>query len=273
MKDIFLRKLRAYAAVRTHLNQPEHKPIWFNQKPQRFTTLEAQFEAEAGDLGAFGDSQSQTLTGVIAGQNLAEKELEDAAHPLARAFRLERLAAGDEAQAAVWDLTLTDWRRLQEAALLEKARALLAALLPLTTGTPPPGEDFGITTVETDELSDLIDDYAAVLGQPIAARSGRKAKTAALRPHFRVLSQGNKHRDKGDGNFGAGEPARRVCQLMTTDPVFQALPDNLVMVPSLSCTSVSPAMPVGRARNRPCILTGLRTTERQHPNVPSIDSP
>ena len=187
MRDIFLRKLRSYAAVRTHLNRPEHKPLWFNVKPRQFTTLEAQFETEAADLGAFGDSQSQPLTGITAGQNLAEKELEDTAHPLSRALRRQKLAVGDAAAAAVWNLTLTDWRRLQEAALLDKARALLAALLPLTTGTPPPGEVYGITTEETDELSDLIDDYADVLGQPIAARSARKAKTTALRPRFRSV--------------------------------------------------------------------------------------
>ena len=187
MKDELIRKLRSYAAVKTHLRLPAHLAIWLNQEPDAFTTLEKQFEPAAAALGAFGEEQSRPLTGVTARQNLAETALEDAAHPLARALRLYFLAQRNLDQAALWDLSLTDWRTLQEQVLLGKARALHAAVLPLTTGPTPPGKTYGLTAPKTAALGDLIQDYDAVIGQPVAARGGRKAKTSELRPRFRAV--------------------------------------------------------------------------------------
>ena len=187
MKDEFVQKLGAYGRVKDYLQDTAHKPRWFNQKPKAFTTLYGQFATGAGDLGAFGDAQSQTLTGVTDQQNTAELALEDTAAPLARAVRLLLLAQGNQAAAAPWDLTLTDWRQLQEQVLLGRARALLTALLPHTTGTPSAGEDYGIDTDATDLLSTKIAAYAAVIGAPGAARSTKKAQTGALRPRFRVV--------------------------------------------------------------------------------------
>ena len=90
-------------------------------------------------------------------------------------------------QAAVWDLSLTNWRQLQEQSLLTKARALHAAIVPLTSGTTPPGKPYGLTAAKAAALLDLIEDYEAVISQPIAARAGRKAKTSDLRPRVRAV--------------------------------------------------------------------------------------
>jgi len=105
---------------------------------------------------------------------------------LARALRLLLIKQNNLADAAKWDMTLTHWRKLQEQVLLERARTLLAALLPQATGTPPAGEDYGIITDATDLLSDRIDAYAAVIGAPGAARSTKKAQTGSLRSRFQV---------------------------------------------------------------------------------------
>ncbi|MBI3877662.1 MAG: hypothetical protein HY300_17170 [Verrucomicrobia bacterium] len=186
MKDEFVQKLAMYGRVKDYLQNPANKSRWFNKKPKAFTTLEGQFETEAGNVGAFGDAQSQTLTGVTDQQNTAELALEDTAALLARALRLLLIKQNNLADAAKWEMTLTDWRKLQEQVLLERARTLLAALLPQTTGTPPAGEDYGITTDATDLLSDRIDAYAAVIGAPGSARSTKKAQTGSLRSRFQV---------------------------------------------------------------------------------------
>lgn len=187
MKDEFVHKLSMYGRVKEYLQTLANKVFWFNKKPKAFTALEGQFELGAANLGAFGDAQSQPLTGVTDQQNLAETALEDAAHLLARALRLLLLSQNNLADAAQWELSLADWRKLQEQVLLDRARALHTALLPHTTGTPPAGEDYGIDTAAAELLAGLIDDYAEVIGAPGAARSTKRAQTDSLRDRFRVV--------------------------------------------------------------------------------------
>lgn len=212
MKDDLIQKLASYSRVKTHLRKQEHLAIWLNQEPEAFTTLEAQFETGAGALGAFGEEQSRSTTGVTAGQNLAELALEDAATPLGRALRLCFLASGRLDQAALWDLSLTKWRQLQEQELLNKAKALHAAILPLTTGSPPPGKPYGLSAAKAQALKDLIDDYDAVIGQPGAARGSRKAKTSDLRPRTRVVDGVLDGMDDLIVQFGTTEAGRLFVQ-------------------------------------------------------------
>lgn len=187
MKDELLAKLGMYSGLKTYLQTPANKTLWFNQAPTAFTTLEGQFETAAAALAAFGDSQSAPITGTTEQQNAAETALEDAAHPLARALRLLFITQGNLTDAAPWELTLTDWRKMQETALLNRAKALHTALLPHTTGTPPAGEPYGITAAAATTLNTKITAYENVLGAPASARSLRKAKTADLRPRFRAV--------------------------------------------------------------------------------------
>ena len=186
MKSDLVQKLKMYRGVRDVLRAAEHLTLW-HDNPEALTDLVGEFEAEAGALGSFGSAQSQTITGVTQQQNQAETTLEDAAHPLSRALRMALRADSNLSGAAIWDLQLTDWRRMHETALLEKARALHAALLPRTQGANPSGTKFGITAAKVTALADLIDDYDEVIGAPRAARSERKAKTADLRPRLRQI--------------------------------------------------------------------------------------
>lgn len=186
MKDEFHIKNSMYSRVRQILRNPQTEPLWHDQPPF-LTARVALFETEATGLGAFGESQSVPVSGFTEQQNLAETALEDAAHPLARAVRLYYREMDNHLEASGWDLALTDWRRMRENALLEKAKALRTVALSLTTGTPPPGAPFGITADAVNSLGDVIDDYQVIIGGPGAARAGRKAKTAALRPRYRVV--------------------------------------------------------------------------------------
>jgi hypothetical protein len=212
MKDDLIQKFASYSRVKSHLRLPAHQTIWLNKEPEAFTTLEGQFETGAAALGAFGEEQSRPTTGVTAGQNLSEIALEDAATPLGRALRLCFLASGQPDQAALWDLSLTKWRQLQEEELLNKAKALHAAILPLTAGTPPPGKPYGLSSAKAQALKDLIDDYEAVIGQPGAARSGRKAKTSDLRPRTRVVDGFLSGMDDLIVQFGTTEEGRLFVQ-------------------------------------------------------------
>ncbi len=83
MKDELLAKFDMHLAVKTYLQVPANKALWFNLAPTIFTTLEGQFETAATNLGTFGDSQSAPITGTTEQQNAAEKALEDAARPRA----------------------------------------------------------------------------------------------------------------------------------------------------------------------------------------------
>ncbi len=187
MIDEFARKLRMYSGVHTLLREPANEALWLDQPPY-LTQRVADFETGATDLGAFGNAQSGTLTGITQQQNLAETALEAAAHPLGRALRLYYRQHEQLAEAAVWDLTITEWTQLAENVLLSKATALhTAAQEALTETTPPLAPHFGVTTARVGAFLDLVDDYGDVIGAPVAARSGRKAKTTALRPRFRVL--------------------------------------------------------------------------------------
>ena len=49
------------------------------------------------------------------------------------------------------------------------------------------GVPYGITAEKAVALNDLIEDYEGVIGAPVAARAGRKAKTAEMRPRFRSV--------------------------------------------------------------------------------------
>lgn len=187
MKDELLAKLDMYLAVKTYLRTAANLPLWLNQPPTIFTTLEGQFETAATNLGAFGDSQSASITGVTEQQNAAEQALEDAAHPLARALRLLLIAQNNLTDAAQWELQLSDWRKMQETALLNRAKALHTALLPHTTGATPAGPPYGITADAATALNTKITAYENVIGAPASARSTRKAKTADLRPRFRAV--------------------------------------------------------------------------------------
>ena len=187
MKDELIAKLDMHSAVKTYLQVPANKALWFNVAPTIFTTLEGQFETAATNLGTFGDSQSAPITGTTDQQNAAELALENAAHPLARALRLLLISQNNLTDAAQWELQLSDWRKMQETALLNRAKALHTALLPHTTGTPPAGEAYGIIAAATTALNTKIAAYENVIGAPTSARSTRKAKTADLRPRFRAV--------------------------------------------------------------------------------------
>ena len=177
-------KQKMYRGVRDVLRAAGNVALW-HDNPEALTDLVSEFEAEAGALGSFGSAQSQTITGVTQQQNQAETTLEDAAHPLARALRLYFRGEKNLADAAVWDLQLTDWRRLRENELLGKAKALLDAATPLTIGTAPKGPRFGITAAKIAAFGASYDAYDAVIGAPRGARSTRKAQTGDLPARFR----------------------------------------------------------------------------------------
>lgn len=71
--------------------------------------------------------------------------------------------------------------------MLAKARALRGELTPLTAGTPPAGENFGISAAAVTALGARVATYEAEMGRPSDARSDKKAMTAQLRPRYAEL--------------------------------------------------------------------------------------
>lgn len=71
--------------------------------------------------------------------------------------------------------------------MLAKARALRGELTPLTAGTPPADENFGISAAAVTALGARVATYEAEMGRPSDARSDQKAMTAQLRPRYAAL--------------------------------------------------------------------------------------
>lgn len=166
MKDIYTNRLQSYNTTRTLLEKPENKAIWFNQAPQRFTALTIEIYPLIDQMAALGASQSVTTVGSTAQQNVAQTSLVSAAATLGNALNQYYSDQGQIANADNWNMSASDWRRLREQALLSKATTLHDELAPLTSGSPAPGTDYGITTASVTAFSALVNNFADEIGKP-----------------------------------------------------------------------------------------------------------
>lgn len=185
MNDYYLNRLNMGRKVLACLNKNEHKALWHNQPPVKFTAKVAEAAVMLTELEALAGKQSLATNGAAADKRREEKELEDVAHALGRAVVACCRDAGDEAGAAPFDLPISGWRKLRDEILLGKARELetKAAALAATVG----GADYGITSAAVASLKKEADDYAALIAAPDTAIGGRKALTASVRPAFAAL--------------------------------------------------------------------------------------
>ncbi len=119
-------------------------------------------------------------------QNIYEKALEDVSHRLANALHEYYLDNARADEAAEWDMTISDWRRMREQALLGKARRLLEQMRTVGAGE---GKPYGMSAEAQTELDDMISDYAEAIGQPTKRRTDRKRDTATLRPAWRGVRE------------------------------------------------------------------------------------
>lgn len=185
MEREFFNRLGRHRKTVKHLDMDGHKEIWLDKPPKVFSSTVALLRAEVGAFG--GDGAAQTVPVSWEEQNREEKELEDLAFPLSNALYDCYLDAGREADAAEWEMTATDWRKLNEQSLLDKSKRLIDQLTAMLAATPSVAADYNISGERITDLDKEWRDYAEVIGAPGARRAGRAALTGSMRARMRVI--------------------------------------------------------------------------------------
>lgn len=176
MNDYSLNRLNMGRKVPACFDHADHLPLWQNQPPLRLATAIGEARAKLAGLETLAQAQTQVITGSAADKRREEKELEDAAHELARLVVRCCRAQGDETSVATYDLPLSGWRRMRDEILLQTARNLESKAGALAA--TPLGTDYGITRAAVAALKKEADDYAALIAAP------DDATTKQVRPAF-----------------------------------------------------------------------------------------
>lgn len=182
MNDYYLNRLNMGRKVFACLDHSDHLILWQNQPPLRLAIAIGEARAKLTALESLAQVQTQAITGSAADKRREEKELEDAAHELARLVVRCCRAQGDETSVATFDLPLSGWRRMRDEILLQTARNLEAKAGALAASAL--GTDYGITPAAVATLKKEADDYAALITAPDDAIGGKAATTKQVRPAF-----------------------------------------------------------------------------------------
>ena len=187
MKDEFHLKNKMIQRVEAHLRATENESLWLDQPP-RLTELVESWETKTTALGILGTEQEANLSGYSEEQNAADRARKRRL-PTGEKITPVPKGQGNLAKAGEWTLSATKWQRMREDALLGKAKALLAEITPLTTGTPAPGAHYGITAADVTAFSPLVSAYESEIANPGTAKGGRKARTDSLRPAYHAADE------------------------------------------------------------------------------------
>jgi hypothetical protein len=189
MNDRVLNRINSAEKVAACLHKPEHLAIWQNQSPVAFTAKINLAAQKLTEIRKAGGKQELTTTGATADKDREEKELEDIAHTLGGALVACCADLDDLTAAAPFDLSLTQWRVLRDEQLLQKARALEAAIAALIAAQPVKAAEYGLDTLSHSQLNKEGNDFAAFIVAPDTAISSRAALTRSLRPLLADLEQ------------------------------------------------------------------------------------
>lgn len=187
MNDYYLNRINMGRKVFACLDAPDHEPLWKNQPPLRLTAAVSEARGLLTNLENLANALSQSTTGSAADKAREERELEDAAHELGRLVVRCCRAAGDEAGAATYDLTISGWRKMRDETLLQTARALEAKAGVIAA--TPAGADYGITPARVAALKKEADDYDALIVAPDEAISRRAATGQQVRAAYAAFDE------------------------------------------------------------------------------------
>ncbi len=188
MNDIINNRLDTFRNRLLFLDGAENSLIWNGKPPLKFTEKVETARLAINELTADAADQSAATTGNALDKLREEKELENAAFTLARAFVNCSQDIADETSAAKYDFPISGWRRLRDEALLQKARLLQADATALTAGPQAiTATGYGITPASIAAFKKEADDYEAYVAAPAAAISARALLTASLTPKSRAI--------------------------------------------------------------------------------------
>ncbi len=185
MNDYYLNRLNMGRKVYACLDALDHTPLWKGKPPLALEKAIDEGRGLLAGLEKLAQNQGLNTTGSATDKAREEKELEDVAHELGRLVVCCCRAAGDEAGAATYDLTISGWRRMRDEKLLQTARGLEAKAGELAAS--PKGAEFGITAAVVAALKKEADDYAALIVAPDDAIGGKAALTKKVRPSFQAF--------------------------------------------------------------------------------------
>jgi len=188
MKNEFANRQNMHLAVLALLADPTHQPAWKDQAPLAFTTRANALVPMVNALTDLISAQQTATTGHAADKEREEQELESAAHEISEALSAWFEDQNREADATKVSLSLSGWQRLRDTELIARARLLHASLTAALAENAASLAEYDLTAADATLLAKETADFEAIVANPAAAISARKALTAALRPKFREVS-------------------------------------------------------------------------------------
>jgi hypothetical protein len=234
MKDEYANRQNMHLTVLGLLDSGEFQPVWKDQKPTAFTARAAELRTKVTALTALVSEQQAATTGFAAEKAREEQELEAVAHEISQALAGWFEDQGRDAEAAQIDLALSTWQRLRDADLIAKAKLLHKLLTAALAENAAALAEYGIDPADAVTLAKETADFEALVANPAAAISRRRAFTVALRPKFRevgdLLAKMDRlvlrfrRDDSGERFAAAWEAARTIRDLGGSAPAAPAAP-------------------------------------------------
>ena len=184
MKDAFVNRMAMFQTSLSTLLSPEHRSVWSGD-PVIFQEKVKQAEDAVADLESFAQQLEATSTGATERKKREQRELEDAAFLFGTTLAIWFTDQGDEQNAAAVDMTISDWRKLRDQALLDKSRFLLQLFQQVVDGpSASDAAEYGITVDGVQRLSTEIDGYADVITAPQQSIANSAGLRKQLRGRF-----------------------------------------------------------------------------------------
>ena len=189
MQNEFANRQNMHLTILKLLEDFTYQPAWKNQSPVIFTRLAADLIPLVNGLTDLIAGQQTATTGYATDKEREEMELENAAHDIAQALAGWYEDQGQLGDAAQIDLALSSWQRLRDTELIAKSRLLLQKLTAALATDAAALVNYGLDAADATLLAKELADYEAIIANPSAAISRRRALTVTLRPQFRAVSE------------------------------------------------------------------------------------
>jgi hypothetical protein len=232
MKNEFANRQNMHLAVLALLADPAHQPAWKNQAPAAFSARATELGPKVNALNDLIAGQQADTTGHAADKDREEEELETAAHEISQALAAWFEDQGREADAARIDLSRSAWQGLRDADLIAKARLLHGKLSAALAENAAALVDYGLTPADATLLAAETADFEAIVANPAAAISGRKALTGILRPKFREVSELLAKMDRLVLRFRKSEPGTRFADAWQATRIVRDLGESAAPQPA-----------------------------------------
>lgn len=223
MKNEFANRQNMHLAIVALLADQTYHPVWKNQAPQVFSTRAAQLPGMVAALTDLISAQQAATTGYAADKEREEQELETVAHEISAALADWFEDQGREGDAAKIALSRSGWQGLRDVALIARAKLLITTLDAALTENPASLAGYGLTPADSTLLAKETADFEAIVADPAAAISSRKALTAALRPKFREVGELLAKMDRLVLRFRKTAPGTRFVEIWQATRIIRDL--------------------------------------------------